>query len=72
MRFARVHYDTCNQQFRLNGHEVVDNPEDGATYLIADLSLEDFLPGNHLKLARIAHQNKRRPVVGMRVFLSEA
>jgi hypothetical protein len=49
MRFVRVHYDAYNRQFNLADHEMARELEDGATYLIADSTPEDFIPPEELE-----------------------
>ena len=49
MRCVRVQYDAYNRHFNLIDRESATNLEDGTTYLIADLSTQDFL-ANELEL----------------------
>ncbi len=44
MRFVRVQYDAYNRQFTFVDRELASQMEDGAMYMIADLSHSDFLP----------------------------
>ena len=55
MRFVRVQYDAYNRQFMLADREAASQMEDGATYLIADLSPCDFLPADELDLIEANH-----------------
>ena len=50
MRCVRVQYDAYNRHFNLIDRELAADLEDGNTYLLADLSTQDFLPANELEL----------------------
>ena len=49
MQFLNVQYDAHDRQFSLMQRELMRDPENGGTYMIADASIEDFLPVDRSK-----------------------
>jgi hypothetical protein len=49
MRFVRVRYDACDRQFKPMTHELSSQVEDGAMYLLAEFSADDFAPIDEAK-----------------------
>ena len=55
MRFVRVQYDAYNRQFKLQDQNMARDLEDGAAYMIADFSTDDFMPTEQLDLLEANH-----------------
>ncbi len=55
MQFIRVEYDAYNRQFKLKDQNLAHDLEDGAAYMIADFSTEDFMPAEQLDLIEANH-----------------
>lgn len=55
MRFLRVQYDGYNRQFKLMDRGLSSEIQDGRTYLIADLSLTDFMSMDELDVLEADH-----------------
>jgi|RhiMetdeSRZDD1v2_1073273.scaffolds.fasta_scaffold550375_2 hypothetical protein len=49
MQFLNIQYDAFNRQFSLMERELMRDPENGGTYMIAEASIEDFLPVDRSK-----------------------
>ncbi|HYR90032.1 MAG TPA: hypothetical protein VE422_38530 [Terriglobia bacterium] len=49
MQFVKVDYDAYNQRFNLMEGELIGDLDNGGTYLVADSSIDEFLPGNRSK-----------------------